>query len=302
MKAVAYAGMSIKLGQADIVVAGGFESMTNVPYAIDKGRFGGYRYGNAQLIDCLVTDGLWDPYNDHHMGMCAEKCAADFSISRKEQDDFAIESIKRAITSIKGGHFVNEIVPVAVKGKSGEVLVSSDEEPGRARIEKIPTLRTAFLEDGGSVTAATSSSINDGGAAMVIMSADRAKELNLKPLARILSWADAEQLPVDFPTSPSLALPKALKLAGKTTADVDLWELNQAFAVVSLSNMRKLNLDPAKVDVSGGALALGHPIGCSGARIIVTLIHNLIRLDKSIGAAAICNGGGGASAIVIERM
>jgi len=302
MKSIALAAMSIQLGISDVLVAGGFESMTNVPYAIEKGRFGGYRYGNGQLIDCLVTDGLWDPYSDQHMGMCAEKCAAQYKITREEQDAFTIETIRRTFAAVSGGHFAKEIVPVSIKTKAGETVVSVDEEPSRLRVEKIPQLQPAFLPEDGTVTAATSSSINDGGCALVIMSAQRAQELSLTPLARIVSFADAEQVPMDFPTSPALALPKALGLAGLSVGDVDLWEINQAFSVVSIANIRLLKLDPAKVDVTGGALALGHPIGCSGARIVCTLLHNLIRLDKRIGAAAICNGGGGASAIVIERL
>mmetsp|Transcript_1722 Transcript_1722/g.3587 ORF Transcript_1722/g.3587 Transcript_1722/m.3587 type:complete len:438 (+) Transcript_1722:1-1314(+) len=306
MKATALAAMGIQCGLNDITVAGGFESMSNVPYYLEKGRFGGYRYGNGTLVDGMVHDGLWDAYGNFHMGVAAEKCAHDYDITREDQDQHAIDNYLRARDAIRKGYFNAEICPVTITGKKGNIVISEDEEPSKVKIEKIKTLRTAFKPQNESqepsVTAATSSSLNDGGGAMVIMSAARAKELGVKPLARIVSYADAEQAPVDFTTAPSLAIPKALKYAGLTVSDIDLWEINQAFSVVSLANMKILDLDPTKVDVAGGAVALGHPIGCSGARIIITLLHNLRRLDKTMGCAGICNGGGGASAIVIERL
>jgi acetyl-CoA C-acetyltransferase len=306
MKATALAAMGIQVGQCDIAIAGGFESMSNVPYYIEKGRFGGYRYGNGTLVDGMVHDGLWDAYGNFHMGVAAEKCAFDYKISREEQDQHAIDNYLRAHDAIRKGSFKKEICPVTITTKKGNITIAEDEEPSKVKIEKITTLRTAFkplnAATEATVTAATSSSLNDGGGAMVIMSEARAQELGVRPLARILSYADAEQAPVDFTTAPSLAIPKALAYAGLKVDDIDLWEINQAFSVVSIANTRILDIDPAKVDVAGGAVALGHPIGCSGARIIITLLHNLQRHDKTLGCAAICNGGGGASAIVVERM
>ncbi|EKX32544.1 acetyl-CoA acetyltransferase [Guillardia theta CCMP2712] len=301
MKSISLASMGIMLGQCSAAVVGGFESMSNAPYLIDKARFGGYRYGDGKLVDSLIFDGLWDPYGDHHMGICAEKCAKDFAISREEMDDHVVESYKRAINAIEHGHFAEEIVPVRVISRAGEEIVIEDEEPKKVKIEKIAQLKPAFKSQG-KVTAANSSSINDGASALVVMSQAMARELNLKPLVRIVSFADAEQAPIDFTTTPSLALAKAFKIAGMDKHDVDLFEINQAFSVVSIANQRILNIDPSKVDISGGGVVLGHPIGCSGARIVTTLIHNLIRTDKTIGAASICNGGGGASAIVLERV
>lgn len=302
MKTVSMAAMGIAVGMNDIVVAGGMESMSNVPYLIEKARFGGYRYGNGKMVDCLVHDGLWDPYGDHHMGICAEKCASQYNITREDQDEHVYETYKRTIAAIEQGLFTSQITPVSIPGRGGPTIVSADEEPLKVKIDKISKLKPAFKPEDGSVTAANSSSINDGAAALVIMSAGKAKDLGLTPLAKIVAFADAEQAPIDFTTAPSLAVPKALKMAGMEIGDVDLWELNQAFSVVSIANQRILDLDPAKMDITGGAVVLGHPIGCSGARIIVTLLHNLIRTGKSVGGAGICNGGGGASAIIIERM
>jgi acetyl-CoA C-acetyltransferase len=302
MKTVSMAAMGIACGINDVVMAGGMESMSNVPYLIEKARFGGYRYGNGSMVDGLVHDGLWDPYGDHHMGICAEKCANQYNITREDQDAHVEETYRRTIAAIEAGYFTSQITPVSIPGRSGSTIVSVDEEPLKVKIDKISKLKPAFKREDGSVTAANSSSINDGAAALLVMSAGKAKELGLSPIAKVVGFADAEQAPIDFTTAPSLAVPKALKMAGMEIGHVDLWELNQAFSVVSIANQRILDLDPAKVDVTGGAVVLGHPIGCSGARILVTLLHNLIRTGKTVGAAGICNGGGGASAIVLERM
>ncbi|KAJ1480997.1 acetyl-CoA acetyltransferase, partial [Baffinella frigidus] len=303
-KAIMLAAQSIMLGGSEIVVAGGMESMSNVPFLLDKARFGGYRYGSNTLVDSLVVDGLWDPYGNFHMGECAEKCGMDHGISREEMDDHVRESYSRVNRAIKNGWFDNEIVPVKIEGRKGEsTTIKHDEEPLKVKIDRISSLKPAFKPaDVGKVTAANSSSLNDGACALVLMSAQKAEELGLKPLARIVSFADAEQAPIDFPTAPSIAIPKALKYAGLNKSEVDLWEINQAFSVVALANQRILDLDPSKVDVCGGAVVLGHPIGCSGARIVSTLLHSLHRTGGHVGVAAICNGGGGASAIVVEAM
>lgn len=266
MKATALAAMGVMLGQSDVCIAGGFESMSNIPFLLDKARFSGYRYGNGRLIDGLIHDGLWDPYGDHHMGVCAEKCAKDYGISRAEMDAHTMESYRRCKDAMANGYFKNEIIPVSIMSKKGETIITEDEEPNKIKPEKISMLKPAFKPgDEGTVTAANSSSINDGGAALLIMSLARAQELRLTPLARILSFADAEQAPIDFTTAPAIAIPKALKLAGLSTDNVDLWEINQAFSVVALANQRLLDIDPSKVDICGGAVVLGHPIGCSGA-------------------------------------
>jgi acetyl-CoA C-acetyltransferase len=283
------------------MLAGGFESMSNVPHYLMASR-NGFPLGNATLIDGVIHDGLWDVYNSQHMGMCAEKCARDYGISRNEQDDFTTESYRRAREAVAAKLF-DEIVPVNVTQRRGDpITVDTDEEPGLVNIDRIPTLSPAFDKQNGSVTAANSSSLNDGAAAMVLMTEEDAKSQGIQPLARILGYGDAEQEPVDFTTSPSLAVPVALKHAGLTASDVEYHEINEAFAVVALANMRLLNLDPSRVNVFGGAVALGHPIGMSGARIIGTLYNALKHNDASIGCASICNGGGGASAILIERL
>eukprot|EP01115_Flamella_aegyptia_P006156 TRINITY_DN25923_c0_g1_i3.p1 TRINITY_DN25923_c0_g1~~TRINITY_DN25923_c0_g1_i3.p1 ORF type:complete len:424 (-),score=215.41 TRINITY_DN25923_c0_g1_i3:29-1300(-) len=301
MKSIMFGAQSIMLGHNDVIVAGGFESMSNTPYYMDKARFSGYRYGHGQLIDGVLKDGLWDVYNNIHMGNCAENTAKKMGITRQEQDQHAIESYKRAAAAYKSGVFKAEIVPVTVASKKGDTVVEEDEEYKLIKEDKIATLKAAFTKDG-TVTAANSSKLNDGGAAVVIMSAARARELGLKPLAKILGFADAEHAPIDFPTAPAKAVPKALARAGISAKDVDLYELNQAFSVVSIANARLLNIDPAKVDVFGGAVALGHPIGASGARIVVTLLNALKHHNKRIGVAGICNGGGGASSVVVERL
>ncbi len=299
MKAIMLAAQSIALGQNDIVVAGGMESMSNVPYYLDKAR-NGYRLGNGTLTDGLIKDGLWDVYNDYHMGSAAELCAAECNVSREDQDAYAIESYKRAQNTQKEGKFKNEITPVELKDKKGEItLIEDDEEPNAVKFDKIPALKPVFKKDG-TVTAANASTLNDGAAAVVLMSADKAKELGIKPLAKIVSYADAQQAPEWFTTSPSKAIPLALHRAGLSAQQIDFFEINEAFSVVSIANNRLLELDPAKVNVNGGAVALGHPLGASGARIIVTLLNVLLQNNGKYGAAGICNGGGGASAMVIE--
>lgn len=301
MKAIMLAAQSIALDQNDIMVAGGMESMSNVPYYLDKAR-NGYRLGNGQIIDGLVKDGLWDVYNDYHMGSAAELCAAECHISREEQDAFAIESYQRAQKAQADGKFKDEITPVELKDKKGDVtLFTDDEEPKAVKFDKIPTLKPVFKKEG-SVTAANASSLNDGAAAIVLMSKEKADELGIKPLARIISYADAQQAPEWFTTAPSKAIPLALHRAGLSSEQIDYFEINEAFSVVSIANNQQLKLDPAKVNVNGGAVSIGHPLGASGARIIVTLLHVLQQNGGKLGAAGICNGGGGASAMVIENL
>jgi acetyl-CoA C-acetyltransferase len=301
MKAIALAAQSILLGDAAIVVAGGMESMSNVPFYTDSMRWGN-KYGNATLIDGLAKDGLTDVYDGKAMGNAADMCAATCGVSREEQDAFAVESYKRSQAAWEAGKFANEIVPVEIPQRKGDpVLFAKDEEPWNVKFEKIPELRPAFAKDG-TVTAANASTMNDGAAALILMSKEKADELGLKPIAKVLAYADAEQAPEWFTTSPALAVPKAVAKAGLTMEDISYWELNEAFAVVGIENSRRLKLDPAKVNVHGGAVSIGHPLGCSGARIIVTLIHVLKANNARYGAAGICNGGGGASAMVIENV
>lgn len=300
MKAIMLAAQSIALGQNEIVVAGGMECMSNVPYYLDKAR-NGYRLGNGQITDGLIKDGLWDVYNDYHMGSAAELCAVECNISREEQDAFAIESYKRSQKSQSEGKFMQEITPVELRDKKGEVtLFADDEEPKAVKFDKIPSLKPVFKKDG-TVTAANASTLNDGAAAVVLMSRDKADELGIKPLAKIISYADAQQAPEWFTTAPSKAIPLALHRAGLTADEIDYYEINEAFSVVSIANNQLLKLDPEKVNVNGGAVSLGHPLGASGARIIVTLLHVLQQNNGKFGAAGICNGGGGASAMVLEN-
>ncbi|MCF1713114.1 acetyl-CoA C-acyltransferase [Flavihumibacter sp. RY-1] len=301
MKSVALGAQSIMLGDASIVVAGGMESMSNVPFYVEQLRWGN-KYGSTALIDGLAKDGLTDVYDGLAMGNAAEKCARECGISREDQDQFAIESYKRSQAAWNEGKFDAEIVPVPIPQRKGEpILFSKDEEPWNVKFEKIPELRPAFQKDG-SVTAANASTMNDGAAALILVSKEKLEELGLKPIARILSYADAEQAPEWFTTTPSLAVPKAVAKAGLSMQDIAYWELNEAFAVVGIENSRRMQLDPAKVNVHGGAVSLGHPLGCSGARILVTLIHILKDKNARYGAAGICNGGGGASAMVIENL
>ena len=301
MKALASAAQSIALGDAEIVVAGGMESMSNVPYYVPNLRWGN-KYGSTSLVDGLAHDGLTDVYKNYAMGNAAELCASECGISREAQDEFAIESYKRSQSAVNNGKFNNEIVPVTIPQRKGEPIVfSSDEEPFNVKFDKIHDLKPAFQKDG-TVTAANASTMNDGAAALVLVSKEKAEELGLRPIARIVSFADAEQAPEWFTTSPALAVPKAVEKAGLTMMDIDFWELNEAFAVVGIENTRRMKLDPAKVNVHGGAVSLGHPLGASGARIIVTLINVLKENAARYGGAGICNGGGGASAMVIERL
>ncbi|MCC7402674.1 MAG: acetyl-CoA C-acyltransferase [Chitinophagaceae bacterium] len=301
MKAISLAAQSILLDDADIVVAGGMESMSNVPYYSDSMRWGN-KYGNVSLIDGLAKDGLTDVYDGKAMGNAAELCAKECGISRGDQDAFAVESYKRSQAAWESGSFSNEVIPVTIPQRKGyPVIVSKDEEPYNVKFDKIPQLNPAFQKDG-TVTAANASTMNDGAAALVLMSADKARELGLKPVAKILSYADAEQAPEWFTTTPSLAVPKAVEKAGLKMTDIDYWEVNEAFAVVGIENTKRMKLDPAKVNAHGGAVSLGHPLGCSGARIIVTLINVLKANKAKYGAAGICNGGGGASAMVIENL
>lgn len=300
MKAVMMATQDILLGDADIVVAGGMESMSRAPFYLEQARYG-YRFGNGQLIDGIGKDGLTDVYSQTAMGVSAELCATDHKISREEQDAFAIESYKRSAAAWSAGKFKDEVVPVTVKGRKGDVIVDQDEEFKNVNFDKIPGLRAVFQKDG-TVTAGNASTINDGAAALVLMSAAKAKALGLKPLAKVLSYADAEQAPEHFTTTPAKAVPRAVEKAGLKMSDIDYMELNEAFAVVGIANTKLMGLDPAKVNVNGGAVSLGHPLGCSGARVIVTLINVLKQNGAKYGAAGICNGGGGASAIVIEAL
>jgi acetyl-CoA C-acetyltransferase len=301
MKAIAQAAQSIMLGDADIIVAGGMESMSNVPYYSPKLRWGN-KYGDVTLVDGLAKDGLTDVYNNYAMGNAAELCAKECNISRGAQDEFAIESYKRSQQAWNTGKFNDEVVAVEIPQRKGEpVKFAKDEEPFNIKFDKVAELKPAFQKDG-TVTAANASTMNDGAAALVLMSKERADELGIKPLAVIKSYADAEQAPEWFTTTPSLAVPKAVEKAGLKLTDIDYFELNEAFSVVGIANIQKMGLDAAKVNVHGGAVSIGHPLGCSGARIIVTLINILKQNNAKLGAAGICNGGGGASAMVIENV
>lgn len=299
MKAIALGMQSIQLGYADIVVAGGMENMSLTPHYLPNSR-SGYRYGNFQAIDGIVHDGLTDVYSNGLMGVCAETCASEHHFSREDQDAFAIESYTRSAKSWSEGRFDSEIAPVTISTKKGDVVINEDEEFKNVRFDKIPELRPVFKKDG-TVTAANASTINDGAAAVILVSGEKLKELGLTPLAKIIGTADAEQDPEWFTTTPALAMPIAAKRAGVNIQDLDAVELNEAFAVVGLANIKLLNLDPSKVNINGGAVSLGHPLGASGARIIVTLINVLKQQNGKIGGAAICNGGGGASAMIIEN-
>jgi len=299
MKAIMLGAQSIMLGDNDIVVAGGMESMSNTPYYLDKAR-NGYRLGHGTVIDGIIRDGLWDPYKDYHMGNAAEVCAKEYKISREDQDNYAIESYKRAAQAWEKGWFNNEVIPVEVPGKA-PVTVAEDEDFKKVKFEKIPSLKPSFQKDG-TITAANASNINDGAAAVVLMSGEKVKELGVKPLAKIISFADASQDPEWFTTSPVKAVNNALKKAKLEVSDMDFAEINEAFSCVPIANERDLGMDPAKVNVWGGAVAIGHPIGCSGARILITLNSILHANNAKYGVAGICNGGGGASAMIIERV
>lgn len=299
LKAVMLAQQAIAAGDAEIIIAGGQESMTNAPYLLPKAR-SGYRLGNGEIIDSMVKDGLWDVYNDIHMGSCAEACAREFSFKREELDEFAINSYKKAQSAIKEGKFKEEIVKIPLKVKSNETFVVDDEEPGRVVFEKIPKLNPVF-EKNGVVTAANASSINDGAAALLIMSEDKAKELGLVPLVEIVAQSSAAKAPIEFTTAPANAIDKVLKKANLKKEDIDLFEINEAFAVVSLAVNNILGLDNSKVNVNGGAIAIGHPIGASGARILVTLIYEMKKRNAKYGLASLCIGGGEASALIVKK-
>lgn len=299
MKSVMLGAQAIQCGDAEIVVAGGMENMSLIPHYIHLRN--GYKFGPASMVDGMQKDGLTDAYDNNAMGVCADLCATEYKITREEQDHFAIQSYERSAKAWENGKFDNEIIPVAVPQRKGDpIIVSKDEEYTNVKLDKIPSLNAVFTKEG-TVTAANASTINDGAAALVLMSEEKALSLGLKPLAYIKSHADAAQEPKWFTTTPSKALPIALKKAGLTLNDVDYFEFNEAFAVVGLANAKILGLDDSKINVNGGAVSLGHPLGCSGARIIVTLLNVLEQNNGKIGAAAICNGGGGASAIVIEK-
>lgn len=300
-KAIMLAAQSIMMGINDVVVAGGMESMSNIPYYLDKAR-NGYRLGHGSVIDGMVKDGLWDVYKDFHMGNAAEICAKEYNITREDQDAFAIESYTRAQNAYAKNAFADEIIPVSVpvRGKD-PIIVSADEEYTKVNFDKLKTLKPAFEKEG-TITAANASKLNDGASALVLVSEEKLKELGLKPLAKITGFADAAQAPEWFTTTPALAVPKAMKMAGVNAADVDYYELNEAFSVVGIANTQILGLDASKVNPRGGAVALGHPLGSSGSRIVVTLVHELLQDGKKIGVTGICNGGGGASAIVIEAV
>jgi len=300
MKSIMFGAQSIMLGMNDVVVAGGMESMSNVPFYVPKARFG-YKYGNAEFVDGLVKDGLFEAYYNFPMGNCADNTAKEMNISREDQDAYAIQSYERSAKAWKGGKFNEEVISVEIQGRKGSITISEDEEFKNVRFEKIPSLRPVFEKDG-TVTAANASTMNDGASALVLVSKEKAEELGLKPLAKIRGFADAATDPIWFTTAPSLAIPKAIQNAGITESDVDFYEINEAFSAVALANQRKLNLDNDKINVYGGAVSLGHPLGASGARIISTLNTVLHSENAKIGVAGICNGGGGASALVIEKL
>lgn len=301
MKAIMIGAQSIMLGDNEVVVAGGMENMSQVPFYVDSLRWGN-KYGNTTLIDGLAKDGLTDVYHNYAMGNAAELCAKECNISREEQDAYAIESYKRSAAAWAAGKFNDEIVPVMIPQRKGDpVVFKEDEEYKNVNFDKIPQLNPVFQKDG-TVTAANASTMNDGAAAVVLMSKEKAQALGIKPLAVIRGYADAEQAPEWFTTAPAKALPRAVAKAGLTLKDIDYFEINEAFSVVAIANNKEMNLDPAKVNVNGGAVSLGHPLGASGARIVVTLIHILRQNNARYGAAGICNGGGGASALVIERI
>jgi acetyl-CoA C-acetyltransferase len=299
-KALMLAAQSIQLGINDVVIAGGMESMSNVPHYLEKSR-AGFKLGNVNMADGLIKDGLWDVYNNYHMGNAAELCAKELALTREMQDAYAIQSYTRAADAYKAGKFTNEICPVEITDRKGnKTSVIADEDYTAVSFDKIPTLKPVFVKEG-TVTAANASNLNDGASAIILVSGEKLKELGLTPLAKIIGYADAQQAPEWFTTTPAKALPIAIKNAGLTADQINYYEINEAFAAVSLANNKLLNLDASKVNVNGGAVALGHPLGSSGCRIVVTLINVLHQNNAKYGAAAICNGGGGASALIIEK-
>jgi acetyl-CoA C-acetyltransferase len=299
LKAVMLAQQAILCDDADIIIAGGQESMTNAPYLLPKAR-NGYKLGNDEVVDSMIKDGLWDVYNNIHMGNCAESCAKDFKFTREELDTFAVNSYQKALDAQKAGKFKDEIVNVILKTKNGETIVDTDEEPSKVKFDKIPALRPAF-DKNGVVTAANASSINDGAAALLVMSEEKAKSLSLIPLVEIIAQSSAAKAPIEFTTAPADAIMKVLKRANLRKEDMDIFEINEAFAVVSLAVNKIIGLDASKVNVNGGAVALGHPIGASGARILVTLIHEMKRRNLKYGLASLCIGGGEASALIVKN-
>lgn len=299
MKSIMLAAQNIMLGEADVIVAGGMESMTNVPYYLSQAR-NGYRLGHGELIDGLIKDGLWDVYNNFHMGNATEGCAKNENISREDQDKYAVESYQRAQKAVNEGKFNAEIAPVEIPQRNADpIIFDKDEEPFKVKFDKIPTLKPAF-DKNGTITAANASKLNDGASALVLMSKEKAEALGIKPIARIVAFADAERAPEEFPLAPINATQKLLKKTGKTVQDIDLFEVNEAFSAVAIAYMKNLGIPHEKMNIWGGAVALGHPLGSSGSRICVTLLHALKDTGKKLGIAAICNGGGGASAIMLE--
>ncbi len=299
LKAVMLAHQAIQAGDAEIIIAGGQESMSNAPYLLQNARFG-YRLGDGQLVDSMIKDGLWDVYNNIHMGSCAEKCAKDFNFKREELDEFAINSYKKALDAQNSGRFNDEIVKVTLKSKTGDVVIEKDEEPEKVKFDKIPSLKPVFEKDG-VVTAANASSINDGAAALLVMSENKAIEMGLTPLVEIVAQSSSAKAPMEFTTAPADAINKVLKKANLKISDIDLFEINEAFAVVSLAVNKILGLDGSNVNVNGGAVALGHPIGASGARILVTLLHEMNKRNSKYGLASLCIGGGEASALIVKK-
>ena len=299
LKAVMLAQQAILAGDAELIIAGGQESMTNAPYFLTKAR-NGYKFGHGEILDSMIYDGLWDVYNNIHMGSCAEVCAKEFSFTREQLDDFAVKSYKKALEAQNNGRFDDEIVKVSVKSKTGETFVEKDEEPLRVKFEKIPSLKPAFEKDG-VVTAANASSINDGAAALIVTTEEKAKELGLTPLVEIVAQGSSAKAPMEFTTAPVDAIAKVLKKVSLNKDNIDLFEINEAFAVVSLAVNRLLDLNPDKINVNGGAVALGHPIGASGARILVTLIHEMKKQKAKFGLASLCIGGGEASALIVKN-
>lgn len=299
LKAVMLAQQAILCDDADVIIAGGQESMSNSPYLLPKGRTG-YRLGDGKIVDSVVKDGLWDVYNDIHMGSCAESCAKDFNFTREQLDEFTVNSYNKALEAQKSGKFNDEIIEVIIKGKKDETVVNEDEEPGRVKFDKIPNISPVFEKDG-VVTAANASSINDGAAALLVMSDEKAKELNLTPLVEIVAQSSTAKASIEFTTAPADAITKVLKKANLTKEDIDLFEINEAFSVVSLAVNKLLDLNSEKVNVNGGAVALGHPLGASGARILVTLIHEMKKRNSNYGLASLCIGGGEASALIVKN-
>ncbi len=298
MKSVIIAAQTIMLGDNDVVVAGGMENMSSIPHYV-PGMRNGIKLGDGKLVDGMVKDGLWDVYNNYHMGNAAELCAKEMNFSREEQDRYAIQSYKRTAAASEAGKFKDEIVPVEIKTRRGDVIVDTDEEFKNVKFEKIPSLRPVFVKDG-TVTAANASTINDGASALVLMSKEKVEELGLKPIAKLIGYGDAAHEPEWFTTAPAKAIPKAIKKAGLTAEDIDFFEINEAFSVVALAGIKELKLDESKVNVNGGGVSLGHPLGSSGARIIVTLLNVLKQNNAKYGVAGLCNGGGGASSVVVE--